>query len=113
MISIEDFEKVEIRVGTVISAEINAKARKPAYVLRIDFGAELGIKTSSAQLVSSYNEKSLVGKKVLAVTNFPARNVAGVVSEVLVLALPTVDERLSLVHPDCENDNVENGARLF
>ena len=85
MITLEDFEKVDIRIGKIIESEINVKAKKPAYKLTIDFGEEIGIKTSSAQLTEVYNAAELVGLQIIAVVNFPPRNVAGVVSEVLVL----------------------------
>ena len=85
MIAMDDFEKVDMRVGTVLEAAVNEKAKKPAYKLSIDFGDELGIKTSSAQLTALYAAGQLVGRQVIAVVNFPPRRVAGVNSEVLVL----------------------------
>ncbi len=84
-ISFEDFQKVSIHTGTVLSSRLNQKARKPAYVLEVDFGSELGIKTTSAQITDHYSVEDLVGKQVIAVTNFPPLRVAGVKSEVLIL----------------------------
>jgi tRNA-binding protein len=110
MITFEEFEKVEIRVGTIMEVADNVKAKKPAYILTIDFGSEIGIKTSSAQLATSYQKEELTGRKILAVTNFAPKNVAGVLSEVLVLAVPTMDGNLALVEPT--KREVENGVRL-
>jgi tRNA-binding protein len=111
MITFNDFEKVEIHVGTIIEVADNMKAKKPAYVLTIDFGSELGIKTSSAQLAASYQKHELLNKKILAVTNFEPKNIAGIVSEVLVLAVPAMDGNLSLVEPT--KQEVANGVRLY
>ena len=111
MIEYNDFEKVEIRVGTVLEAEDNVKARKPAYVLRIDFGEGIGVKTSSAQLATSYEKGELVGKKVIAVMNFGPKNIAGVVSEVLVLGVPAAGGKTALMEPTAGFE-VENGAKL-
>jgi len=85
-LSFEDFLKVEICIGTIIEAQLNPKARKPAYVLRIDFGETIGIKTSSAQITENYTTEDLIGTQVSAVMNFPPLRVAGIKSEVLVLA---------------------------
>ena len=73
MATIEDFDKLDIRVGTIIETEVNRKAKKPAYVLKVDFGEEIGIKTSSAQLTDVYSLEDLIGKQVLGVVNFPPR----------------------------------------
>jgi len=78
MITIEDFEKIEIRVGTILEASINKKAKKPAYKLKIDFGEELCIKTSSAQITKCYETEELIGKQIVAVVNFPPRQIADV-----------------------------------
>jgi tRNA-binding protein len=83
-IEFSDFQKIDIRTGTILEAELNPKARKPAYVMTIDFGP-LGIKKSSAQLTQNYDAKDLVGKQIIAVVNFPPKRIAGVKSEVLVL----------------------------
>jgi tRNA-binding protein len=85
LIAWEDFAKIDIRSGTILDAKINQKARVPAYILTIDFG-NLGIKTSSAQLTQNYLPSDLIGKKIAAVINFPVKKIAGVKSEVLVLA---------------------------
>ena len=80
-----DYDKVQICTGTILEASVNEKAKKPAYVLKIDFGEKVGIKTSSAQITSYYKTNELVNKQVMAVCNFPPRNIAGINSEVLVL----------------------------
>ena len=84
-ISYEDYNKIEIKVGTVLSVSKNEKARKPSLVVEVDFGEETGIRKSSAQITHYYNEQNLVGKQVIGVCNFPKKNIAGIVSEVLVL----------------------------
>ena len=109
-ITFQDFEKVEIRAGTIIEVTDNIKAKKPAYVLRVDFGGELGIKTSSAQLVDLYQKHEMLNKKVLAVTNFAPKNIAGVISEVLVLGVPNATGQTVLIRPD---KDAPNGARLY
>ena len=108
-ISYEDFRKVNIHVGTVISVEENRKARKPALVLEIDFGAGLGIKNTSAQITDYYNESNLVGKQVIAVCNFPSKNIGGIESEVLVLGAIEKERKVVLVHPSKE---VKNGLEI-
>ncbi len=85
MTDFETFMKLDIRVGTIIEAEINEKAKRPAYKLTIDFGDELGIKKSSAQITEVYEVEELIGKQILAVVNFPPKQVANMISEVLVL----------------------------
>jgi len=95
----EDFAKVDIRVGRIVEADDFPKAKKPAYRLRIDFG-ELGIKTSSAQITKYYDKGVLVGKLVLAVVNFPPRQIATFFSEVLTLGVVLGDGDIVLVHPD-------------
>jgi len=98
-IPIEDLQRVDLRVGTIRKAYPNAKARKPAYVLEIDFG-ELGPRTSSAQLVADYDVTELEGRQIVAAFNLPMRKVAGVRSEVLVLAAVCADGRTRLLEPD-------------
>ncbi len=90
-ISYEDFSKVDVRVGTVLSVKINKKARQPALVVEVDFGGEIGIKKSSARITHYYDSENLIGKQIIAVCNFPTKNIAGIVSEVLILG--AVDER--------------------
>ena len=104
-ITYEDFRKVDIHVGMVISVEENKKARKPALVLEIDFGDSLGIKKTSAQITDYYNESNLVKKQVIAVCNFPSKNIAGIESEVLVLGALENDGKVVLVHPSKKVDN--------
>jgi tRNA-binding protein len=101
-ITFEDFLKVDVRVGRVLEAAESTKARKPAYRLRVDFGPKLGVKTSSAQVTDHYTPEQLVGRQVLAVVNFPPRQVADVRSEVLVLGVVLEDESVVLVRPDRE-----------
>ena len=84
-ISYDDYNKIEIKVGTVLSIENNEKARKPSLVIEVDFGKEIGIKKSSAQITHYYNKEKLIGKQVIGVCNFPKKNIAGVESEFLVL----------------------------
>ena len=85
MITFEDFAKIDIRVGTVLEAELNKKAKKPAYKLKIDFGNEIGIKKTSAQITDYYTPDELIGKQLLAVVNFPPKQIADFISEVLIL----------------------------
>lgn len=109
-ISFDDFLAIDIRVGRILTAEPNAKAKKPAYVLTIDFGPEFGIKASSAQLTVHYEANELVGRLVVAVMNFEPKRVAGVKSEVLVLGVPDEDGAVVLLEPTHE---VPLGGRLF
>jgi tRNA-binding protein len=108
--ALEAFEQLDIRTGTVMSAEPLPGARKPAYKLFIDFGTSIGIKQSSVQITVRYAARSLVGKQVLAVVNFPPKRIAGFQSEVLVLGVPDEAGAVVLVRPD---DPVANGAKLF
>ncbi len=105
-----DFERVEMRVGRVERAEPFPEARKPAIKLWIDFGAELGIKKSSAQITVHYTPDELVGAMVIAVTNFPPRQIGPFMSEVLVLGLPDPDGAIVLLRPD---KDVPLGGRVF
>ena len=104
-IDFEDFQKVDIRVGTIISVEDFPKARNPAYKLVIDFGA-LGTKSSSAQITSVYNKDELVGKQILAVVNFPKKQIADFMSECLILGA-VKDNEVILLKPE---DSIENGS---
>ena len=105
-ITYDTYDKVDIRVGTVISVKKNEKARKPSLVVVVDFGNEIGVKQSSAQITHYYNEKNLVGKQVIGVCNFPEKNIAGVVSQVLILGSIDKEGKVVLVHP---SQKVENG----
>ncbi len=108
MATFNDFLKLDIRVGTVIKAKIFEKARKPAYQLQIDFGEEIGVKKSSAQITDYYQTANLIGKQVLAVVNFPPRQIANFMSEVLVLGTYS-DGGVVLIAPD---QTVKNGDKL-
>ncbi|VVE24409.1 tRNA-binding protein [Pandoraea aquatica] len=108
LIEWQDFEKIELRVGTVVSARVNEKAKKPAYVLEVDLG-ELGVKTSSAQITVHYTPQDLVGRQVLCVCNFGPKRIAGVVSEVLVTGFADADGAIVLAGAERK---VPNGARL-
>lgn len=96
---VETFLALDVRVGKILSARLNERARRPAYVLQLDMGEELGTKTSSAQLTSDYTENDLVGRRVIAVTNFPPLSIAGIKSEVLVLATVETSGRTLLIQP--------------
>jgi tRNA-binding protein len=109
-ISYADFERVDIRVGTVIDAQPFPQARKPAIRLTIDFGAEIGVKKSSAQLTVHYKPDQLIGRQVCAVVNFPPRQIGPFMSEVLTLGMPDDDGAVVLVKPDFK---VANGGKLF
>ena len=104
-ISYEDFKKVIIKVGTVLEVKKNEKARKPSLVIKVDFGKEVGIKQSSAQITHYYNAENLVGKQVIGVCNFPNKNIAGIVSEALILGAIEKDGKVVLVHPSQKTDN--------
>ncbi len=105
-----DFEKVQMRVGRVERAEAFPEARKPAIKLWIDFGPEIGIRKSSAQLTVHYTPETLVGRRVIAVTNFPPRQIGPVMSEVLVLGVPDENGAVVLLHPD---HDTPLGGRVF
>ena len=108
-ITYDTFDKVDIRIGTVISVKKNEKARKPSLILEVDFGNEIGIKQSSAQITDYYNEESLKGKQVIGVCNFPEKNIAGVKSEFLVLGAIEEDGKVVLVHP---SQPTKNGLKI-
>lgn len=106
----QDFEKIELRVGTVISARINDSARKKSYILEVDFGAEIGIKKSSAQITECYDVDALIGKQVMAVVNFPPKQIGKMISEILVTGFPDQNGNVVLCTPDFP---VPNGSKLF
>ena len=105
-ITYDDFKKVQIKVGTVLEVKKNEKARKPSLVVKVDFGKEIGIKQSSAQITHFYNAENLVGKQVIGICNFPEKNIAGIVSQVLILGSIDEEGKVVLVHP---SQKVENG----
>jgi tRNA-binding protein len=109
-ISFDDFLKVDVRVGRVIKAEEFPEARKPAYKMQIDFGPEIGIKKTSAQITRHYTPETLVGKLVMAVVNFPPRQIGPVMSEVLTLGVPDGDGEVVLLSP---TKDVPIGGRLY
>ena len=104
-ITYDTFNTVDIRIGTVISVKKNEKARKPSLIVEVDFGKEIGIKQSSAQITHYYNEKSLLGKQVIGVCNFPEKNIAGVISQFLILGAIEKDGKVVLVHPSQKSEN--------
>lgn len=108
MATFDDFMKLDIRVGTILEAKVFEKARKPAYQLRVDFGEEIGIKKSSAQITEQYKPEELVGKQVMAVVNFPPRQIGNFMSEVLVLGTYS-EGGVVLIKPD---KDVKNGDKL-
>ncbi|MDA5557126.1 tRNA-binding protein [Shimia sp. MMG029] len=108
-ISFDDFQKVDIRVGTVVRAEDYPEARKPAIKLWVDFGDEIGVRKSSAQITAHYNPDGLIGKQVMAVVNFPPRQIGKFMSEILVLGLPDAAGEITLIGPD---GLVPNGGRM-
>lgn len=104
-----DFEKIEIRVGTIIEVNDFPKARKPAYQLKIDFGEDIGIKKSSAQITDLYQKEVLLGKQVVAVVNFPAKQIANFFSECLILGVTGEEKGIVLLSPEQET---KNGQRI-
>ena len=108
-ITYEDFKKVQIKLGTILEVKKNEKARKPSLILKVDFGEGIGIKQSSAQITHYYNTEDLIGKQVVGVCNFPIKNIAGVVSEVLILGAVEKDGKVVLLHP---SQKAENGLEI-
>lgn len=109
MATIEDFNQLDMRIGTIVQAEFFEEARKPAYKVRIDFGEKVGIKQSSAQITDRYNEDQLIGKQVVAVINFPTLRIAGYKSEVLILGGVLSDEEVVLLNID---ETVPDGTKI-
>jgi len=107
--SFDDFLKLDIRTGTVLTVDDFPEARKPSWKLTIDFGDEIGVKKSSAQITAHYTKQDLIGKQVLAVVNFPPRQIGPFMSEVLTLGLPDADGEVVLLSPD---QPVPNGGRM-
>ena len=110
MINYSDFEKVDIRVGTVIEAKLNQKSNKPSLYLVLDFGDEIGQKKTSAQLTKHYLPEELIGKQLAAVINFPPKQIGKMISEVLVLGFPDDDNNPVLIMPSIK---ISNGGKLF
>lgn len=109
-ISFDDFMKVDVRVGKIVEVEAFPEARKPAYKMKIDFGQEIGIRKTSAQVTKHYTPELLVGRLVMAVVNFPPRQIGPVMSEVLTLGVPDEDGEVVLLMPD---KDVPIGGRLY
>lgn len=109
-IAYDDFQKVDIRVGTVVCAEPYPEARKPAIKVWVDFGSPLGVKKSSAQLTKHYTPEGLIGRQVIAVVNFPPRQIGAFMSEILVLGVPDADNQVVLLGP---GQPVPDGGRLY
>ena len=110
LIGYSDFAKIEIRLGTIISAKLNNKLRKPSYVLKIDFGDEIGVKKSSAQLTRNYKVDQLLHKQIAAVINFPKKQIGDLISDVLVLGFPDDNNEPILFSPD---KKLVNGGQLY
>jgi tRNA-binding protein len=111
MATIDDFQKLDIRVGKIIEVNDFPEAKKPAYKLKIDFGTEIGVKNSSVQIVALYSKEELVGKLVLGVVNFPSKKIGPFESEVLTLGVPNKDGNVILITPDKTDPIV--GGKLF
>ena len=109
-ISFLDFSKIDIRSGTIISAEINNKIIKPSIVLNIDFGKKIGVKKSSAQITKNYNIDTLINKQIVAIVNFPNKQIGNIISEVLVLGFPDHNNEPVLIGPD---KKISNGDKLY
>ena len=109
-ITFDDFLKVDIRIGTIVDAQEFPEARKPAYILHIDFGDEIGVKKTSAQITAHYDREKIVGRQVAAVVNFPPRQIGKHMSEVLTLGFPDGDGEVVMIGVD---HDVPNGGRLY
>ncbi len=109
--TIEDFQKLDIRVGKILEVNDFPEAKKPAYKLKIDFGPEIGIKNSSVQIVALYKKEDLIGKLILGVVNFPPRKIGPFESEVLTLGVPDSEARVILITPDKADPVI--GGKLF
>ena len=108
-ITYDTFDKIDIRIGTVISVKKNEKARKPSLVIEVDFGNEIGVKESSAQITHFYSEENLKGKQVIGICNFPEKNIAGIKSQFLVLGAIEEDGKVVLLHP---SQSTKNGLKI-
>ena len=108
-ITYDIFDKVDIRIGTVISVKKNEKARKPSLVIEVDFGNEIGVKESSAQITHFYSEENLKGKQVIGICNFPEKNISGIKSQFLVLGAIEEDGKVVLLHP---SQPTKNGLKI-
>ena len=104
-ITYDVYEKLDIRLGTVLSVKKNEKARKPSLVVEVDFGKEIGVRTSSAQITHYYNSENLVGKQVIGVCNFPEKNIAGIKSQFLLLGSIDEEGKVTLLHPSQKAEN--------
>ena len=109
-ITYNDFDKIDIRIGTILSINKNEKARKPSLVLEVDFGEEIGVKKSSAQITHYYNQENLIGKQVIGVCNFPEKNIAGIKSQVLILGAIEEDGKVVLLNP---SQKTKNGLKII
>ena len=108
-ITYDIFDKVDIRIGTVISVKKNEKARKPSLVIEVDFGNEIGVKESSAQITHFYSEENLKGKQIIGICNFPEKNIVGIKSQFLVLGAIEEDGKVVLLHP---SQPTKNGLKI-
>ncbi len=113
MATVDDFHRIDIRVGKIIEVQDFPEARKPSYLLTIDFGIEVGVKKSSAQLVANYKKEELKGRMILGVVNFPPRQIGKFKSEVLTLGVPDESGNCVLIQPDNIASVVKEGARLY
>ena len=109
-ISYDDFQKIDIRVGTIVRAEPFPEARKPAFKLWVDFGSEIGERKTSAQITQHYTPEGLLGQQVAAVVNFPPKQIGKFMSEILVVGFPDANDKVVLLEP---NRSVPNGGRLY